>query len=249
MADILVFAPHPDDAEIGAGGTIARHCRLGYEVVVCDLSLGEMATNGEPGTRAGEARGAAGLLGLAARECLGLADRHLEPTPERVRVVAEAVRRWRPDIVLAPWAQDRHPDHTAASRLVREGVFDAGLARYQASGPAHRCRSLVWYFVNAHPEPDFVVDVSDVYEIKREALASYRSQFDASPSGGGFVASSGGGGTPGPHPTPINQGYLEWVELRDSWYGSLAGVARGEGFAWEGTVLVDDLPLRLRPGR
>ncbi len=187
-----------------------------------------MASNGSPERRAAEAREAARILGVAGRETIGLADRNLAPTPERVRTVAEAVRRWRPAVVLLPYGLDRHPDHEAASRLVREAVFDAGLARYNASGEPHRVRSLVSYFVNAHPEPAFVVDVTEVYGVKKAALAAYVSQFEP-------VAGSAG------RPTPLNQGYLGWVELRDTWYGSLAGVERAEGFAWEGTPRVPDL--------
>lgn len=239
MADILAFAPHPDDAEIGVGGTLARHCRLGYEVVVCDLTLGEMASNGTPEQRSRESREAARLLGLAVREVLGLQDRALEPTPERVKAVAEAVRRHRPRVVLAPFAEDRHPDHAAASRLVREAVFSAGLARYPAGGQPHRTERLAYYFVNARPEPDFVVDVSEVYEVKRAALAAYTSQFaPAGPSGqGGALAARAS--------TPLTEGYLERVELRDAWYGSLTGVARAEGFRWDGTVLLRDLVREL----
>jgi bacillithiol biosynthesis deacetylase BshB1 len=248
LADILAFAPHPDDVEIGAGGTLARHCRLGHEVVVCDLTLGELATNGGPETRAAESREAARLLGLAAREVLGLRDRELEPSPERMRVVAEAVRRWRPRVVLAPCADDRHPDHAAAARLVREAVFSAGLARFPAAGEPHRVARVLHYFVNARPQPSFVVDVSEVYEVKRAALAAYVTQFG--PAASGLAGSrddghSGGRPETGPVATPLTEGYLEWVELRDRWYGSLAGVARAEGFLWDGTLTVADLTRHL----
>lgn len=164
------------------------------------------------------------------RENLGLEDRALEPTPERIRAVAESVRRWRPRVVLAPYERDRHPDHAAASRLVREGVFSAGLARYGAAGAPHRVQHLVAYVVNSNPVPDFVVDVSDVYEVKRAALRAYASQFaPVSPT------------DPSRLTTPVNQGYLERVELRDAWYGSLAGVRWAEGLKWAGTVRVGDL--------
>ncbi|MEW6031473.1 MAG: bacillithiol biosynthesis deacetylase BshB1 [Bacillota bacterium] len=228
VADILAFAAHPDDAEIGAGGALARHARQGYEVVVVDLTLGELASNGSPEERRRESIEAARILGLAARECLRLPDRDLEPTAERVRTVAEAVRKWRPRLVLGPSTEDRHPDHAAAARLVREGVFSAGLPRYPARGEAHRVGRLVRYFVNAPGRPDFVVDVSEVYEVKLAALAAYSSQFG-----------------PGWHATPLNRGYLEWVELRDSWYGSLVGAARAEGFEWDGTLAVSDLVTQL----
>jgi len=240
LADILAFAPHPDDVEIGAGGTLARHCRLGHEVVVCDLTLGELATNGAPETRAAESREAARLLGLAAREVLGLRDRELEPSPERIRVVAEAVRRWRPGLVLAPCADDRHPDHAAAARLVREAVFSAGLARFPAAGEPHRVARVLHYFINARPQPSFVVDVSEVYEVKRAALAAYVTQFG--PAASGRAESRRGAGAVA---TALTEGYLEWVELRDRWYGSLVGVARAEGFLWDGTLAVADLTRNL----
>lgn len=232
MADILAFSPHPDDVEIGAAGTLALHCRLGYEVVVCDLTQGEMSTNGDPKCRAGEARAAAHLIGLAAREALGFQDRGLEPTPDRIRGVAEVIRRHRPRLVLAPHEEDRHPDHGAAARLVREAVFSAGLVRYGAAGPPHRTARVVSYFVNARPAPDFVVDVSGVYEIKRDVLAAYASQFGQAD---GRTAA----------PTRVNQGYLDWVELRDTWYGSLIEVAKAEGFHWMGTLAVGDLVRQL----
>jgi len=241
MADILAFSAHPDDVEIGAGGTLARHCRLGYEVVACDLTLGEMATNGDPGSRAIESREAARLLGLAAREALGLRDRALEPTPERIRALVEVVRRHRPRVVLAPFGQDRHPDHAAAERLVREAVFSAGLARFAAAGQPHRVAHIVCYFVNSRPEPHFLVDVSEVYEVKRAALAAYASQFGAPAAPAGATDRTGRD----PTPTILNGDFLEWVELRDRWYGSLIGVARAEGFRWEGALTVDDLVRRL----
>jgi len=228
VADILAFAPHPDDAEIGAGGTLARHCRLGYEVVVCDLTQGELASNGTPETRLREASEASRILGLCARENLDLGDRELNPCPEKVRIVVEAVRKWRPRVVLAAFGTDRHPDHASAARLVKEGVFSAGLSRYRAGGEVHRVSRLVYYLVNSSCEPDFVVDVSAVYEVKRSALLAYASQFG-----------------PGPHSTALNSGYLERVDLRDRWYGSLVGVARAEGFRYEGLLRVDDLNRQL----
>lgn len=233
MIDILAFAPHPDDAEIGAGGMLARHARLGYQVVVVDVTAGEMASNGTTVERAEEAQAAARILGLATRECLGLPDRGIDVGPDQVRLLAAAVRRWRPRLVLAPLAVDRHPDHGAVARLVEEGIFTAGLTRAVVEGEPHRVESVVHYFVNAAPEPDFLVDVSQVYPVKRAALAAYASQFG-----------------PGATPTPLNRGYLDWVELRDTWYGSLAGVDRAEGFRYQGRLMVDDLCRELlRPRR
>lgn len=224
VADILAFAPHPDDAEIGAGGALALQTRLGYQVVVIDITDGAMASNGTPETRAAEAAEAARILGLAARECLGLPDRGVESSPDQVRSVAEAVRRWRPRLVLAPVEADRHPDHAACARLIREGVFTAALARAEVEGRPHRVEGVAHYFVNETDEPDFLVDVSQVYDLKRRALAAYSSQFG-----------------PGSNPTPLNQGYLARLELRDSWFGSRAGVERAEGFRYAGPLMVRDL--------
>ncbi len=134
--DLLAIGPHPDDIEIGMGGTVAKHVALGLAVGLCDLTAGEMGSNGTVENRLAEAEAARQVLGAAWRVNLRLPDRAIGRDAEHVRTVANVVRRARPRVVAAPYWADRHPDHVAASALVTEGVFSAGLRRYPAEGDA-----------------------------------------------------------------------------------------------------------------
>ncbi len=215
--DILAFGPHPDDLEIGLGGTLAKHAALGHRVGLCDLTAGEMGSNGTVDERLREAEAARAVLQAAWRENLRLPDRALGSDPGHARVVAELVRRARPRVVAVPYWSDRHPDHVAASHLVTEGVFNAGLRRFPAGGEAWKPESVCYYFINNAAEPSFVVDVSDHYEAKRRALACHASQFR--PAGEGAV------------PTRLTSPrFQQLVESRDAQFGAQAGVAFAEGF-------------------
>ena len=236
---ILVFGPHPDDAEIGAGGLMALAAGRGHEVLICDLSRGEMASNGSPEDRAREAREAAGILGVR-RTCLGLPDQGLVDCPEQAAAVARAVREFRPDLALIPHGEDRHADHQAASALCLRGVGLAGLARFEppdgADGgdvvtpkvfPAHRTPAVRFYLIHSQARPDILVDVTAASERKMRALRCYGTQF------------AGGRGT---RPTPLNTGsFLQMVEARDAYFGALAGVGRAEGLLAQGPRLVRDI--------
>lgn len=224
MVDILAFGPHPDDAEIGCGGTLALHAARGQRVGICDLTRGERGSGGDPAVRAAEAEEAARILGLSLRVNLGLPDGGLiyggggrGAGGEQQRRVAELVRRLRPRVVLVPWHEDRHPDHTAAHHLLNEGIFAAGLRKYEAQGEPHRVERVLYYFINNAAEPSFLVDISSTWELKRQSLLAHRSQF--SPEAAGVE-------------TPVNQPYglFYKVEARDRFFGSRAGVAFAEGF-------------------
>lgn len=217
MIDLLAFGPHPDDIEIGLGGTAARHAALGHRVGLCDLTRGELGSNGTPEERLAEAEAARAVLGAAERINLGLPDGGLDPADrDQVRLVAALVRRWRPAAVALPYWGDRHPDHVAASALVSEAVFRAGLRRYAAEGEAWRPEWLCYYFINDAAPPSFVVDVSAVYARKREALACHRTQFQ--PAGPDAAATR--------LTSPV---FLRLVESRDAQFGALAGVEFAEG--------------------
>lgn len=212
--DLLVFGPHPDDLEIGLAGTIARHAADGGRVGLCDLTAGELGSNGTPDGRRGEALEAAAVLGAAWRENLGWPDGGI--TADHVRPAAEFIRRHRPSVVAVPYWDDRHPDHVAASRVLQEAVFRAGLRRYAADGEAWRVDWICYYFINQSATPSFVVDVSAHYAAKRAALACHRSQF--TPSGPGAV------------PTRLTaSSFQQLIESRDSQFGAQIGVAFAEG--------------------
>ncbi|TKH41782.1 bacillithiol biosynthesis deacetylase BshB1 [Paenibacillus terrae] len=216
--DILIFGAHADDAEIGMGGTIAKHTSAGLRVGVCDLTRAEMSSNGDVDTRMAEAEDAAKVLGLAVRTNLGLPDRGLYVTPENVAAVTEEIRRHAPKIVFAPYWEDRHPDHVMCSKLVEEAVFNAKLRRFMPEKPAVLVEQLYFYFINDIGRTDLIVDITEHVEAKEQALLSYASQFQAAP-GKDTVS------------TPLNQGYVERVKARDSLLGQRKLISYAEGFA------------------
>ena len=183
--DLLVFGPHPDDIEIGLGGSVARHAALGYSVGLCDLTAGEMGSNGTVEERLAEAEAARAVLGASWRVNLRLPDRAIGSDASHLRAVASLVRRARPRAVAIPYGADRHPDHVAASRLLVEGIFNAGLRRYDAEGDAWRPGWTCFYFINDSAPPSFVIDVSEYDDHKRRALACHVTQFQAASDGRG----------------------------------------------------------------
>ena len=215
--DLLAFGPHPDDLEIGMGATIAHHVARGLRVGLCDLTRGEMGSNGTPEERVGEAEAARQVLGADWRVNLGLPDRALGDVPEQVRAVAAVIRAARPAAIALPHWGDRHPDHTAACTLVTAGAFSSGLRRFAAEGAPWRADWLVHYFINTPGEPSFVIDVTEYYEIKRRALACHASQF--TPAGTDAAATR--------LTSPL---FTQLVESRDAQFGALAGVRWAEGF-------------------
>jgi N-acetylglucosamine malate deacetylase 1 len=216
LVDLLFFGPHPDDIEIGVGGTVARHAALGHGVGLCDLTAGEMGSNGTVDERLAEAEAARAVLGARWRVNLRWPDRAIGD-PEHVRQAAALIRAARPRAIAVPHWSDRHPDHVAASRVLTEAVFSAGLRRYQAKGEAWKADWICYYFINDSSTPSFVVDVSPYYETKRRALACHVSQF--APDAGDSVSTR--------LTTPRFQ---QLIESRDAQFGAVAGVAYAEGF-------------------
>ena len=215
--DLLVFGPHPDDLEIGLGGTIARHVALGSTVGLCDMTAGEMGSNGTIEQRLAESEAARKTLGAAWRENLRLPDREIGKHPDHLLKVATFVRKHRPRVVAAPYWSDRHPDHVAASALITEAVFNAGLRKYKAEGDAWKAEWICYYFINDANTPSFVVDVTAHYETKRQALDCHVTQFQ--PPGSGAAATRLN--------TPL---FRQLIESRDAQFGALAGVTWAEGF-------------------
>ena len=216
--DLLVFGPHPDDAEIGLGGSIARHTAEGHSVGIVDLTAGELSSNGTPDTRRLEADAAAAVLGVACRENLRWPDGGFVNTPDVVRSAVETIRRHRPRTVAVPHWHDRHPDHVRSSDVLTSAAFAAGLRRYAADGEPWRPDWICYYFINDSVSPSFVVDVSAHYEKKWSALECYRSQFTPPGTDGDAVA------TRLTAPT-----FRALIESRDAQFGALAGVRFAEG--------------------
>ena len=227
--DIAAVFAHPDDAELTCGGTLALEAARGRRIALVDLTRGESGSRGTPETRAAEAEAAARILGAAHRESLGLPDSRLVAEPEPRDAVVAALRRLRPRVVLLPHWEQRHPDHTAASRLVYDAWFAAGLRNYRPElGAAFRPAKLV--YVPAVTEavevpPTFVVDVTPAWETKLKALDAFASQFRP---------------PPGDAPNPID-GFRAAAELSARRAGQRIGVTYGEGFVTREPMQVRDL--------
>jgi bacillithiol biosynthesis deacetylase BshB1 len=229
--DLLVFGPHPDDLEIGLGGTIAHHAARGLRVALCDLTAGEMGSNGTVEDRLAESESARVVLGAVWRENLRWPDRRIGKDPAHLESAIAFIRRHRPRVVAAPYWSDRHPDHVAASQVISEAAFNAGLRKYPAEGDAWKVEWVCYYFINDSTAPSFVVDVSDVYERKRQALDCHSSQFTApAASSTGADAAAREAGDHAVVATRLNTPlFRQMIESRDAQFGALAGVSWAEG--------------------
>ncbi|OXS61164.1 bacillithiol biosynthesis deacetylase BshB1 [Cohnella sp. CIP 111063] len=225
--DMLVFAAHPDDAEIGMGGTIAKHAQAGLAVGIVDLTYAEMSSNGNVETRQREAKQASETLGLAVRENLGLPDRGLAGHPEQIAAMVDVIRKYRPRIVFAPYFIDRHPDHIACSRMAEEAVFNAKLRKVAPELPAWTVEQLYFYFINDAHVPQLLIDISDVQETKMAALRAYRSQFAPEGSEADWVE------------TPLTGAYLDNIVARDRLLGQPRKLQYAEGFIAKGPIALE----------
>jgi bacillithiol biosynthesis deacetylase BshB1 len=213
--DALVIAPHPDDAELGMGGTIVRLTAQGWRVGILDLTDGEPTPLGNPALRAEETAAANAALGNPWRANLGLTNRSLEPSLANRRALAAVFRKVRPRFLFAPFWEDAHPDHTAATKLVEDARFWSKLSKSDIPGAPHHPARVLYYFsvhLRIVERPSLLVDISDHLAAKVEALRCYRSQLvDNQPPG---------------RPTVIDS-----VCDRTRFWGHLAGVLHAEPFA------------------
>jgi bacillithiol biosynthesis deacetylase BshB1 len=227
--DILAIAAHRDDVELSCGGTLIRAADLGRLTAVIDLTAGELGTRGSADLRAEEASRAAGILGLSARENLGLPDTGVTNTPETRTLLAVAIRRFAPTVVIAPALAGRHPDHAITAQLVRDACFIAGLAKVAPEIPVHRPKKIIHCLAYREdgPKPTFVVDITDAFERKLEAVRCYASQFDDAVQGGEVY--------------PNGEPMYDIVRHHAAHYGSLIRCRYGEPFFTTETMRVDDI--------
>lgn len=179
---ILAFGAHPDDVEISAGGTVAKHIHLGKKVCIVDLTRGELGTRGTAETRDIEAKDAANMLGISNRVNLNLGDGFFEHNQQNLMEVVRCIRYFKPIIVLANAVSDRHPDHAKGAKLVADACFLSGLPKIQTEWngepqQAWRPKNLFHYIQDRYIKPDFAIDVTPFVEKKFEALKCYRTQF------------------------------------------------------------------------
>lgn len=231
--DILVFGAHPDDAELGAGGTIAKEISLGKKVGIIDLTRGELGTRGSAEIRDTEATNAAKILGVQVRENLRFADGFFVNDKPHQLAIIEKIRKYRPDIVLCNAIEDRHIDHGRASKVVSDACFLSGLIKIETSLEGQlqepwRPKTVYHYIQWKNIEPDFVVDVSGYMDKKIKAIEAYSSQF--------YDPNSNEPDTP-----ISSQNFFDSVRYRARDLGRLVGVDSAEGFTVERNVAVNSL--------
>lgn len=231
--DILVLAAHPDDAELGCGGTIARHVALGHKVGVVDFTRGELGTRGTVETRDREAADSATILGLSARENLAFKDGFFVNDETHQRAVVKIIRKYQPEIVLANAVYDRHPDHGRASGLSFESCFLSGLEKVETTDNNKpqlpwRPKALYHYIQSQLLQPDFVVDISDFWNKKMDSIRAYKTQFHNPES-------------KEPETFISNPAFLKMLESRAQEFGHAVGVKYAEGFTVRRMPGVDNL--------
>ncbi len=181
--DILAIGVHPDDVELCAAGTILKHLDLGYTVVLCDLTQGELGTRGSGPLRLQEAEKAKQILGITHRENLGMADGFFQHNEENIKKIVKVIRKYKPEIVLANAIRDRHPDHGRASKLISDACFYAGLVKIETRDDndkvqaAWRPKAVYHYIQDRNLKADFVVDITQYLDKKIECIMAYSSQF------------------------------------------------------------------------
>lgn len=222
--DILAFASHPDDVELGCAGTLIAHIATGKKAGVVDLTRGELGTRGTPAGRIAEGEEAARLMGLSVRDNLGFADGFFANDKEHQLQIVRKVRQYQPDIVLMNALHDRHPDHGRGAAVVAEACFLAGLKMIQTLGDdgleqqAWRPKATYNFIQDRYIKPDFVMDVTPYWEKKLETIRAFKSQFynpdDSSPNT--YISSPE---------------FLNFIEGRAREYGHAIGVTYGEGFS------------------
>lgn len=235
--DALAVFSHPDDAELTVAGTLLKLKSLGYRTGVCDVTRGEMGTRGTPAGRAEEAREAARILGLDVRLNLEQPDGHVWLTEDARRAMVRVIRAHRPKVVFTAHWDDPHPDHSATARIVREAARLASMGRYdeEAQQPAVPMPALAHSVYSRHVVPSFIVDVSDFVEGKMEAIRAHVSQFYRPDSDEPQTRISG-------------EGFLNQIEFRMRYYGSLIGAKAGEAFYVREALNIDDpVTLLTRP--
>ena len=229
--NVLVFAAHPDDAELSMGGTIARFTSNGIKVGVVDLTKAELSTRGDVNTRAKETKEASKILKLKIRENLGIKDGGVTISIDNLKKVVSVIRQYKPSIVFAPYFNDRHPDHIDTSKLIKRAVFSSGLEKLKTiiagnSQTAYRPKKTFYYMQTYIFEPSFIVDISEHFQTKMKSCTAFKSQF---------------------HNTSLRKEdtfiskpeFLDYVEARAKFYGFQIRKKYGEPFYCEEDIEYD----------
>ena len=238
--DILAFGAHPDDVELSCSGTILKNISFGKKVGIIDLTRGEMGTRGTPAIRSKEAEKAAKILGVAFRENLKMADGFFQNDKKHQLAVIQKIRQYRPDVVLAPALEDRHPDHGRAAKLIADACFLSGLIKIATKlkgkkQETWRPKGVYHYIQYRKLRPDFVIDISAFMSRKMEAIKAFGSQF--------FNPDSKEPATLISQPQ-----FFDYVHKREEEYGEIINAKYGEGFnvmeEYKSEILIESFPKK-----
>lgn len=232
--DILAIGVHPDDVELSCSGTLLKHKAIGKKIGVLDLTRGELGTRGTAETRDAESLVASAILGLDVRENLGMRDGFFRNDEEHLLKIVTRIRKYQPEIILANAIDDRHPDHPRAAKLVNDAVFLSGLVKIETSSDGvsqkpWRPGLLLNFIQNTYVKPDILVDISDFWDIKKQAIAAYKTQFFTEEQEEGietYISSSG---------------FMKFLEGKGIELGKSIGVNYAEGFTSAKLLGVDNL--------
>lgn len=211
---ILIFGAHPDDCEIGMGGTIKKLSNNGSNITIIDLTQGEMSSNGNIFLRQKESEAASLILGIKERINLKLPDRNIENSKSNVERIANVIRKHKPDIVYLPSSIDTHPDHVSASLVIQESIFHAKLRKFVSEFDPVDVKNSYMYHINTTSDSDFFVDITNEMCDKVRALNCYKSQFDNQAN----------------ESTRLTNGFLKQVESNNNVLGYKCGTQFAEGF-------------------
>lgn len=233
LIDILAIGAHPDDIELGAGGTLIKHINMGYSVGMLDLTRGELGTRGNADIRSKEAALAKDYISASFRDNLGLKDGFIEEDEESIKLLVQKIRLYRPKIILCNAVRDRHPDHGVTASLVLKAVFSAGLPKIETEHNGKRQESFrpnaVYHYIQDRwIDPDFVIDVTEEFEDKMNAVMCFKSQF--------YDPNSNEPNTP-----ISSKEFLSSLESKALLCGRIIGVKYGEGFTKSRAIGVQNL--------
>lgn len=226
--NILAFGAHPDDVELSCGGTMVKMVQAGYNVGVIDITEAELSTRGNMELRKQETKESSQILKLQVRENLKIPDGQIEINLENRLKVINCIRKYQPEIILAPYFEDRHPDHVHASNLVRESNFYSGLDKIKNNFPPHRAKNVIYYYQHLVNKPSFVVDITAEFEKKLEAVKAFDSQFYDPQS-------------KEPETYISNKQFLESLKIRAQYFGYQIGVEFGEPFFIKSVIKIDNI--------
>jgi N-acetylglucosamine malate deacetylase 1 len=231
--DILAFGAHPDDVELSAAGTLLKHIQLGYKCGIIDLTRGELGTRGTAETRDAEAKASSKILGLHVRECLNMEDGFFQNDKKHQLAIISVIRKYQPEIILSTAISDRHPDHSRAATLISTAVFLAGLVKIDTKNDNGENKS--WkvkahynYIQDQFIKPDFIMNISDVWEKKMESVMAFKTQFYDPASKEPETAIS-------------SKDFLEFLTGRAVEMGRRIGVQYAEGFTTQRPIGVSNL--------